>query len=194
MKKTIINSAAIFILFSTFSYSQQNAQQQILNKMSSDSLKMSGIRDAKELPDFITKFKSVKVSSDTEGDVLSKLGDPSTKNSLFGKKVWNYTFLSLNPKEMNSVTCSIEYGADQKVTYASIVASNARGMEQIYSQGTSQINPNAGSSNAADNKNETTKANVQATSPASPTEGDIYFNSSDKHFYGWNGSEWKQLD
>lgn len=30
--------------------------------------------------------------------------------------------------------------------------------------------------------------------PATPTAGEIYFNSADSHFYGWNGSAWKQLD
>jgi hypothetical protein len=30
--------------------------------------------------------------------------------------------------------------------------------------------------------------------PSSPTAGQIYFDSGDSHFYGWNGSAWKQLD
>ena len=30
--------------------------------------------------------------------------------------------------------------------------------------------------------------------PSSPTAGTIYFSSADAHFYGWNGSDWKQLD
>lgn len=30
--------------------------------------------------------------------------------------------------------------------------------------------------------------------PADPVEGQIYYNSGTKHFYGWNGSAWKQLD
>lgn len=32
------------------------------------------------------------------------------------------------------------------------------------------------------------------TTPSSPAEGDIYFNSSDHHLYVWNGTAWKQLD
>jgi len=27
-----------------------------------------------------------------------------------------------------------------------------------------------------------------------PTTGQIYFNNSDKHFYGYNGEAWKKLD
>jgi hypothetical protein len=30
--------------------------------------------------------------------------------------------------------------------------------------------------------------------PISPVAGEIYFSSGDNHFYGYNGSEWKQLD
>lgn len=32
------------------------------------------------------------------------------------------------------------------------------------------------------------------TTPAAPEEGTIYFNSTDKHFYGYDGTAWKQLD
>ena len=30
--------------------------------------------------------------------------------------------------------------------------------------------------------------------PSAPTNGEMYFNSSDNHFYGFNGTSWKQLD
>jgi hypothetical protein len=33
-----------------------------------------------------------------------------------------------------------------------------------------------------------------ASSPATPEAGQIYYNSSNGHFYGYNGSTWKQLD
>ena len=33
-----------------------------------------------------------------------------------------------------------------------------------------------------------------ASAPSVPSAGQIYFNTSDKHFYGWNGAVWKQLD
>jgi hypothetical protein len=34
----------------------------------------------------------------------------------------------------------------------------------------------------------------QDTAPSSPEEGDVYCNSTDHHFYGYNGSSWIQLD
>lgn len=30
--------------------------------------------------------------------------------------------------------------------------------------------------------------------PASPANGQLYFDSSDNHFYGYNGTTWVQLD
>ena len=35
---------------------------------------------------------------------------------------------------------------------------------------------------------------VSDDAPVSPRKGDIYFNTTDNHFYGWNGTEWRQLD
>jgi hypothetical protein len=35
---------------------------------------------------------------------------------------------------------------------------------------------------------------VGGAAPATPAEGTIYFNSTDKHFYGYNGTAWVQLD
>jgi APA family basic amino acid/polyamine antiporter len=35
---------------------------------------------------------------------------------------------------------------------------------------------------------------VAASLPAAAAPGTIYLNSSDGHFYGWNGTEWRRLD
>ena len=35
---------------------------------------------------------------------------------------------------------------------------------------------------------------ASAEPPKDPALGTIYLNSSDGHFYGWNGTEWRQLD
>lgn len=33
-----------------------------------------------------------------------------------------------------------------------------------------------------------------ASAPANPIPGQVYFDITDGHFKGWNGSAWKQLD
>lgn len=34
----------------------------------------------------------------------------------------------------------------------------------------------------------------KSSAPSNPIEGSIYYNSTDKHFYGYNGTSWVQLD
>lgn len=45
------------------------------------------------------------------------------------------------------------------------------------------------------NKNQLLQARfeVSATAPTSPGSGQIYFNSADNNFYGWNGTSWINL-
>jgi hypothetical protein len=33
-----------------------------------------------------------------------------------------------------------------------------------------------------------------SAAPANPVDGQIYFDSTTLHFFGWNGTAWKQLD
>ena len=53
-------------------------------------------------------------------------------------------------------------------------------------------------SSSVDNRitNQTSFINTFTSSitPTSPQSGSIYFNTTDFHFYGWNGAVWKQID
>lgn len=37
-------------------------------------------------------------------------------------------------------------------------------------------------------------SNTAAAAPANPQQGQVYYNTTDNHFYGWNGAAWVQLD
>jgi hypothetical protein len=46
----------------------------------------------------------------------------------------------------------------------------------------------------ASNNNELSHITNSTAPLETPKSGQIYFNTTDSHFYGWNGSEWLQLD
>jgi hypothetical protein len=155
-------------------------------------MKKARLRTTDGLPDFIKKLKAIKLASDTEDDVISQLGEPTSKNVFFGKKSWRYDFTSTGD-DLGTVVCMIEYDLNQKVANIAVTKAGMGGVEMLYSQGTPQLGPNAASPNASGNIN-LMSVSAEASAPASPKEGQIYFNSTDKHFYGWNGTVWKQLD
>jgi hypothetical protein len=172
-------------------FAQSKEQINAAKKLQADVMKKHGLRTTDALPDFIKKLKGLKIDSDTEDDVVNQIGEPSSKNVLFGKKVWRYEFSSAGKIEM--VVCNIEYDLNNRVSYISVVKGGMGGSDMLYSQGTPQLGPNAVSSTPS-SSNSLSNAVLEPAAPASPKEGQIYFNSTDKHFYGWNGSEWKQLD
>ena len=151
------------------------------------------LRDVKDLPEFVQKLKTITVYKDAEDDVINKIGEPTSKNVLFGLKVWRYDF-SDTADSMQTVVCMIDYNAGSKVSNVSVTKAGMGGVEQIYSQGTPMHGPNAKPPEQSAPQNTLPQSLATPAAPASPNEGQIYFNISDKHFYGWNGSEWKQLD
>ena len=171
---------------------QSKEQLDAVKKLQADVMKKARLRTTDGLPDFIKKLKAIKLASDTEDDVISQLGEPTSKNVFFGKKSWRYDFTSTGD-DLGTVVCMIEYDLNQKVANIAVTKAGMGGVEMLYSQGTPQLGPNAASPNASGNIN-LMSVSAEASAPASPKEGQIYFNSTDKHFYGWNGTEWKRLD
>ena len=181
------------ITFNSSAIGQTQFRVEDLPKENQENLKkalnlnkaLNKIREKEELPDFVKKLKTIKINEDSEDDVIEKIGEPTVRNVLFGTKVWNYNFGAVG-------LCAVEFDLNQKVAHIYFTKVGSNGVEMIYSSGTPQHGPNAGGTK---NTDEASGINsVAASAPASPKEGQIYFNSTEKHFYGWNGSEWKQLD
>ena len=201
IKSKIINLKVYTLLFATcitFKYSaigQSQFRMEDLPKENQENLKKAlnatkalnnyKIREKDELPEFVKKLKTIKINEDSEDDVIEKIGEPSVKSILFGTKVWRYEFGATG-------TCGVEFDLNQKVAHIYFTKVGSNGVEMIYSNGVPQHGPNSGAARNPDAASGV--SNVSATAPASPKEGQIYFNTSDKHFYGWNGAEWKQLD
>lgn len=180
---------ASWIAFNSSAIGQPKIRMEDLPKENQENLKKAmnsyKIRDKEELPDFVKKLKTIKINEDSEDDVIEKIGEPSGRNVLFGNKVWRYDFGSTGG-------CGVEFDQDQKVAHIYFTKVGPNGVEMIYSNGTPQHGPNAGGTKNTNGASGV--SSVAASAPVSPKEGQIYFNSTDKHFYGWNGTVWKQLD
>jgi hypothetical protein len=93
------------------------------------------------------------------------------------------------------VNCHLRVGMDGHLTNIVIEKIKETGKETVYEKGDNQgtVTPQQKIENL--NKGLPEQAllapNIQ---PESPKPGQIYFNSTDSHFYGWNGTEWVQLD
>jgi len=163
--------------------------------------KKSGIKTSSgDLTSFAKKVKSIKINEDTYDDVISKLGSPMNKSKYMGVTSWNYTFMPDigsakygSGDSTTSVMAIIQFGQDDKVSSVQIFKNAQKGSETVYSAGNIII-PGV---SAAQNTNSVGLSDhfpLKDSAPENPTEGQIYFNKSDKHFYGWDGVSWIRLD
>jgi hypothetical protein len=95
--------------------------------------------------------------------------------------------MQLDMKPPTQVSCKLKLGEDGKL-------SNIR--VEKYMQDTTDILYVKGDS---EDKNSNAKAfngqmPLTAEPPNNPNPGQIYFNTNDKHFYGWGGASWLKLD
>lgn len=95
--------------------------------------------------------------------------------------------MELQMKPSTQVSCKLKVSKDGKI-------SNIR--VEKYTQDTTDILYVKG--DLEDKRSNANSCNGQipltAEHPQNPNSGQIYFNSSDKHFYGWDGASWLKLD
>jgi len=128
------------------------------------------------------RYLIVSESSNTLGVNLGS-GSPQATVDVAGT-VWIHGTNALYFGNINSLYTAIQASASISSPYALILPA-AQGAANTSLQ-------NDGSGNL--NFSNVYVMNNEASAPGSPALGQIYFNTGDTHFYGWNGSAWKQLD
>jgi hypothetical protein len=99
------------------------------------------------------------------------------KMSLF--KEQDISFRNNRPQEVN---CVIEFSPYGLVINVIIVKITDTGNDIVYQK------------NLDEKKKNTNEVLTSTDAPQSQKTGQIYFNTTNSHFYGWNGKEWLQLD
>ena len=147
-----------------------------------------------DLEKFCAAIKTLKIGEDTMDDVKNKLPESKYKTGSNNLGTFlSYHFPSSEGEGNCPVTASIFF-SDQnlKLKYINVsknpLDKGVTRIVKIFEKGslTETSNPSA--------KDEKLVATVFADGPQNPDLGQIYLNTSDSHFYGWNGKEWKQLD
>jgi hypothetical protein len=137
-----------------------------------------------------SNLKTIKVGKDTKDDVSSKLGKPLASGKYGDFETWNYVGGVAGSGSLAAAT--VQFDASGVVTSVQATKMGMNGATEIvYSAGkfaTPGIGGSAGPSSA-----DPTLVNRSSAAPTKPEEGQIYFNSGDKFFYGWNGSAWVVL-
>lgn len=141
--------------------------------------------DPKVMEVFAKKIRAIKINNDTGDDVMQKLGSPQGASvKLGGRTTWTY-----NPG--GEVFAYIQFDENQKVSAVRV----ARGYgvinpsaEELYISGDFKT--------LTSSKNERLlhKFPTYESAPLHGEEGQVYFNTSDKHIYFFNGTQWIQLD
>jgi hypothetical protein len=139
-----------------------------------------GIVTSQDLGIFMTKLKMLKIGVDTSDDIINKIGSPTQKSKGPDSEMWIYTARV----DKQFITSCLTFSSDLKLTSVSV----NKGSDTLYTAGQSS------SSDKNGNSAEQGLVPTNSDAPVTPKEGQIYFNTTDKHAYLWNGAEWVQLD
>lgn len=92
--------------------------------------------------------------------------------------------------------CLIKFSSEGLMTDISIDKITEYGKEVIYRkhQDISDTGPKKVVDDSQSEKTPNQFILLPTVTPENPSKGQIYFNTTNNHFYGWNGTEWLQLD
>jgi outer membrane protein assembly factor BamE (lipoprotein component of BamABCDE complex) len=182
----------------------QKMMQQIQGSMQSGVPKEQAVNQAvdqmvkgiqsgqkEQLNSMAANLKSIKVGVDTKDDVSAKLGQPFTSMKYNEYETWSYIGGVGGSESGAAVT--VQFDPSGVVTCVQAQKLGMSGSEVVYSAGKfAGLGVVSGEGEASSAKGPTL-VNRGATAPANPEEGQIYFNTTEKCFYGWNGSSWVML-
>lgn len=173
-------------------------QMEMMKAMQKQALNSVGYQtDESALTAFVKKIKSVKIGEDTSDDVIRLLGKPSNRSEFSGAEQLSYMFIQ-GADYGETVAATVQIGTNGKVSCVKVSKMGMKGSKDIFVKGTWEMPGMATSSAQPTSPKESTGPSdhfpLKETAPDNPTEGQIYFNKTDKHAYLWNGSEWLQLD
>jgi hypothetical protein len=111
-------------------------------------------------------------------------GDSMHLNSLYFKAMEVQAEIM---KKLNTqATCVMRIGKDGKLSSAKVEKFRGGDSEVLYVKGDAESAPGG--------SGESGLLPTIDVAPSNPKPGQTYLNTTDSHFYGWNGKEWKQLD
>ena len=143
--------------------------------------------DSDELFIFSKKIKSIRVNEDSKDDVLKKIGSPTSFDGeikMHGLTLWSYM-------PVFGVKGYVQFDQSGIVSGVRVFNGLDGGLDEIYSKGEVEI---PGISSPSTSQKQSDHFPLKESAPENPTEGQIYFNKTDKHFYGWDGTAWLKLD
>lgn len=181
----------------------QQMMQQIQGSMKSGVPKEQAVNQAvdqvvkgiqtgqkEQLSSMASNLKTIKVGKDTKDDVAGKLGKPLASGKYGDFETWNYVGGVAGSGSLAATT--VQFDASGVVTSVQATKMGMNGAtEVVYSSG--KFATPGSSGGAAPSSSDPTLVNRSSAAPTEPKEGQIYFNSADKCFYGWNGSAWIKL-
>lgn len=137
--------------------------------------------DQSDVEKLLKAIKTISVGVDTPDEIIQKCGNPKsppTKN-MYGI-IYSYGFLADKTQIGADIIVSKLTG---KTKYIRVVKYGAS-QEDLYTRG----------SLFEESSSQTNVVVAISETPTNPIAGQLYLSSTDSHFYGWNGKEWKQLD
>jgi len=134
---------------------------------------------------FVANVKSIKVNEGTSDDVINLMGKPVWQGGFAGNTI--YTL-----KSPPQSTLRVWFDPAGHVLGVQLdKEGGAEGRKMIYLKGV-PIGGTIPAAPAVSNNGE--HFPLKDSAPVNPTEGQYYFNTTDKHAYIYNGTEWLQLD